>query len=324
MMRWLGLAARVSLASLTLSALGGGAMAAAAPAIEYAYDERGRLVVVADQQGNVAVYVYDAVGNIVAIRRIDSADLPGAVAIGVVTPGRGRVGTIVSIFGKGFAGTTGQNVVTFNGLPAAVSDAAPNRLTVTVPPGATSGPIRVTAPPGTATSPSPFRVLGTLTIDPPSAVVVPGGTQQFSAFEGPTPAAVLWSVNGVVGGEPTVGSISPTGVFTAPGPGLAPPPSVAVTAISRDDSALTATATVTILPPRPVLLVAHQLSVAPAVPALQRTLTTAVSLAIAEPGARAAFAPAVTVTIARGEPALAVADSVAVVIAAGHEAAEAQ
>ena len=317
-------AARSALAALTLCALAlrPPGVAAQPPAIEYAYDERGRLVVVADQQGNVAVYVYDAASNIVAIRRIESADLPGAVAIGVVTPGRGRPGTVVSIFGKGFAGTPGQNTVTFNGTPAAVTNAAPNRLTVTVPSGATSGPIRVTAPLGAATSPSPFRVLGALTIDPLSAIVVRGGTQQFSAREGLTPAAVLWSVNGVVGGEPTAGSISATGVFTAPGPALAPPPSVTVTAISRDDSALTASATVTILPPRPVLLVARLLSVAPARPVFQRTLTTAVSIAIVEPRTRAAFAPAVTLAIARGEPALPVADSVAITIDAVHGAAQ--
>lgn len=57
-----------------------------------------------------------------------------------------------------------------------------------------------------------------LTVTPNEATVVPGGTQQFTAtvtgYTG-TPT-IVWSVNGVVGGNSTVGTISSSGLFTAP------------------------------------------------------------------------------------------------------------
>src|SRR5712691_10099576 len=59
--------------------------AAQSPAIQYAYDELGRLVAVVDQQGSAAIYVYDAVGNVLSIQRFDAATLPG-VAITASSP----------------------------------------------------------------------------------------------------------------------------------------------------------------------------------------------------------------------------------------------
>ena len=284
-----------------LTAIAGGA-AAQPPAIEYAYDARGRLVVVADQQGDVAIYVYDAAGNILAIRRVDAADLPGAVGISVVTPDRGKPGTVVSIFGKGFSPAASQNVVTFNGAPAIVRTAAPNRLTVTVPAGATSGPLRVVAPLGTATAATPFRVLGVIAIDPAVAAVVPGGTQQFTASRDGGAAAVLWTVDGVVGGRPETGSVSTEGLFTAPGAATAAPPAVTVTAIDRDDRSLTASAVVTLLPPRPVFWLARPLSVGatPRPLAVDRSVTAAVSVTMAAPP-RPLVAPALSVAPAAPE-----------------------
>ena len=44
--------------------------AAPAQTIHYSYDAAGRLSVVADPRGDLAVYDYDAVGNLVSIRRI--------------------------------------------------------------------------------------------------------------------------------------------------------------------------------------------------------------------------------------------------------------
>lgn len=41
----------------------------------------------------MAVYVYDAVGNILTIQRIAAATLPGQVAISFVSPDRSRAGT---------------------------------------------------------------------------------------------------------------------------------------------------------------------------------------------------------------------------------------
>jgi hypothetical protein len=74
------------------------------------------------------------------------------------SPASGPVGTVVTLTGIGFTGTT---AVSFNGV------AAPNytvvsatSLTVTVPLGATTGRIAVTAPTGTVSSSANFVVMG--------------------------------------------------------------------------------------------------------------------------------------------------------------------
>ena len=56
-----------------------------------------------------------------------------------------------------------------------------------------------------------------LTISPPSTRVSPLGTRQFTAtVEGTTNTGVTWSVDGVVGGNSSVGNISTSGLYTAP------------------------------------------------------------------------------------------------------------
>jgi YD repeat-containing protein len=89
--------------------------------VNYVYDELGRLVAVIDQQGDVAKYSYDAVGNLLSIERINATGQSGAVAITLVTPNQGKVGTTVTLFGKGFSATPSQNAVAFNGTAATVT-----------------------------------------------------------------------------------------------------------------------------------------------------------------------------------------------------------
>ncbi|MGH7302106.1 MAG: IPT/TIG domain-containing protein, partial [Candidatus Rokuibacteriota bacterium] len=107
------------------------------PGVEYGYDELGRLVFVSDQTGSAAMYTYDAVGNFLAISRVDSGALTDPVVITAVLPVRGIVGTSVSVFGKGFSDVASQNAVSFNGGAATVTFATPTRLIVSVPPSAT-------------------------------------------------------------------------------------------------------------------------------------------------------------------------------------------
>jgi YD repeat-containing protein len=237
------------------------------PPVNYVYDALGRLTAVIDPQGDVGVYHYDAVGNLLSIERVTVSTLPGNVAISLVTPNQGKVGTTVAIFGKGFSGTPSQNTVTFNGTPATVTDAAPTRLVSTVPPGATTGPIALTAPLGNATSPNPFTVIsvtGPLVVTPTMALVLPNHTQQFGATLNGTPTSVLWSVNGIPGGDATIGTISPMGLYTAPST-QALAIGVTITATHAEDTFLSASATVAVIVPRPV--------------------TTAASVALAEPAA---------------------------------------
>ena len=82
-----------------------------------------------------------------------------------------------------------------------------------------------------------------------SASVEATGTQQFTAtIQGSTNTDVTWTVNGVAGGNSTLGTISNTGLYTAP----AYPPSpntVTVTATSVAEGSIAASSTVTVAAP---------------------------------------------------------------------------
>src|SRR5262245_26377654 len=97
--------------AVLLLALLAPALAQQSPGIRYVYDDLNRLITVIDPTGQVAEYVYDAVGNILEIRRSTLSDL----AIIDFTPSRGAVDTLVTIQGQGFSPTPAQNTVTFNG-----------------------------------------------------------------------------------------------------------------------------------------------------------------------------------------------------------------
>jgi YD repeat-containing protein len=249
------------------------------PPIHYVYDALNRLVAIIDRDNSAAVYIYDAVGNILAIERHDIADIPGALGITLVAPNRGTTGTAVTIYGKGFGTTPAQVSVAFNGTAATVSSVAANRIATSVPTGATTGPIAVTAPLGAALSPQSFRVLGPLTIDPTSAQIRTEGTQQFRAFaQGGAAIAAFWEVNGARGGSASAGTISADGLYTAPGV-VPSPPSVTVTARDKDDVSTAVAATVTILPP------------------IIGTVTTAASVRVASSPLSTGEAPIVAITV---------------------------
>jgi YD repeat-containing protein len=133
--------------SLALSAQG-------TDAITYVYDQLGRLVGVVDAQGDVATYTYDAVGNILSIGQGNASK----TSVIEFIPSAGAVGSSVTISGTGFSSTPSSNSVAFNGTSATVSSAAATQLVVSVPTGATSGPISVTSPSGSATSTSSYTV----------------------------------------------------------------------------------------------------------------------------------------------------------------------
>jgi YD repeat-containing protein len=269
---------------LVWNAIGVGIASAQQPAVLYVYDDLSRLVGVIDQDGNVATYTYDAVGNILRIDRFDGTGVPGPVAITLVTPARGKVGTAVQIFGKGFSPTAAQDIVAFNGVRAEVNAAEPNHIVTLVPSGAVTGPITVTSPLGSATSAVAFRVPGAIAVSPATLTIFARRTQQFTASEvGNSPASVLWSVNGIAGGNTTVGTISTEGLYTAPS--LVPlPPTVTVTATNSEDTRLSATATVTIVTPPDILLAASAVSVqiGPLL-ASDKNVTASVSVQVSAP-----------------------------------------
>ena len=101
---------------------------------------------------------------------------------------------------------------------------------------------------GKSSSSSPTTSV-TVTIAPTTATVNTGATQQFTATVGNTTnTAVSWSVNGVTGGNQTVGFISSSGLYTAPNT-VPTPATVTVTAVSQADTAVSGTAQVTITAP---------------------------------------------------------------------------
>jgi len=86
-----------------------------------------------------------------------------------------------------------------------------------------------------------------VTISPTTAYVPVSYAMQFNAtVAGTTNAAVVWTVSNVVGGDSTVGFISPTGFYTAPGSVPSPNP-VTVAATSQQDDTKSASARVTIV-----------------------------------------------------------------------------
>jgi uncharacterized protein (DUF1800 family) len=107
--------------------------------------------------------------------------------------------------------------------------------------------VTVTAPPAVA-----------VTINPAAASVQTNATQQFTAtVSNAANTAVTWQVNGVAGGNTPTGTISATGLYTAPA--AVPAGAVTVSAVSQADPTKSASASVTVTPPPIVVTI----SVAP-------------------------------------------------------------
>lgn len=124
---------------------------------QYFYDDLGQIVKVTDSSGTVIEYVYDRVGNILQIKR--SSITAGTLAVFGFSPAQGPIGQKVTIQGQAFDTTPGNNLVQFNGVAATIISATVTTLVVTVPAGATSGPVSVTVAGVTATSSNNFTVL---------------------------------------------------------------------------------------------------------------------------------------------------------------------
>ena len=92
----------------------------------------------------------------------------------------------------------------------------------------------------------PPRVSVRILISPTQATVQAGNTQFFLAtVTGTANKAVTWQVNGITGGNATLGTIDASGLYT--GPNTIPnPPTVAVTVMSQADPTKTASASVTV------------------------------------------------------------------------------
>jgi uncharacterized protein (DUF1800 family) len=127
---------------------------------------------------------------------------------------------------------------------------APNPASVTVQATSVQSPSSAGSATVTVQPPAPPPI--TVTVAPPAVTVAPSATQQFTAtVTNSANTAVTWSVNGTLGGSAAAGTISATGLYTAP---AAPPnpPSVTITATSSASASSTGTATASIVgPPNP-------------------------------------------------------------------------
>jgi YD repeat-containing protein len=173
----------------------------------YFYDETNQLVKVVDSTGIVIEYVYDAVGNILQIKRTTLSS-PGALAIFSVTPLQAGAGATITIQGQGFSTTPGNNVVTIGGLAAAVVSATATTLVVTVPTGETGGQISVTVN-GVAASSGPNLVF---VVTPPPVInsITPDGALAGKVI--PFATVTGSNLSGAVFSFPSGATVSPKDV----------------------------------------------------------------------------------------------------------------
>jgi hypothetical protein len=102
----------------------------------------------------------------------------------------------------------------------------------------------------------------TITISPPTvSVIVATSTQFQAAVSGGTNSIITWQVNGVAGGNDTVGRIDASGKYIAP-IALPSPVTVNVAAVSYEDPKLSVAAVATIVAPPKVTISPTSLTVA--------------------------------------------------------------
>ena len=208
---------------------------------QYIYDANGRLTGVIAPNGEAAIYRYDPAGNLTSIEHIGAGDF----AVLSFTPQIGTIGDQVTFTGVGLDTASS---VSFNGAPAQILSASASSLTAVVPDGATTGPITLSGVRGTVTTATAFSVVARIVISPALAEVIPGESVAFTANVIGTPdQRVTWAVNGIVGGNASIGTIDATGLYQSPSidTGL----TVTISATSQVDTAVTSSAIARLLNP---------------------------------------------------------------------------
>ena len=108
--------------------------------------------------------------------------------------------------------------------------------------------------------------------------------RQFTASEdGVASPNLVWGVNGIPGGDATVGTISAEGEYTAPAK-VPVPATVAVTVTDRDDPTISASASVNIVPRRSAVVMAGvSVSFAAGPRTVDKNLVASVTVGFASP-----------------------------------------
>src|SRR5579872_4458391 len=92
---------------------------------------------------------------------------------------------------------------------------------------------------------------GVVAIYPGTLTISPGATQQYTIYNTTSGMSVSWSVNGVTGGNATYGTISATGLYTAPS--AVPASNVVTVKATSNPSGIFGPSSVTIVQPIPSL-----------------------------------------------------------------------
>lgn len=172
-------------------------------------------------------------------------------SISSVSPSSFPVGLFtLTVNGAGFS--TGA-VVSFNGTPLPTTVVSPSRLTATgnATAAQASVPVVATMSDGTVSNTAYVSVTAapsnvTVSISPTSTPVRIKRTKLFTAtVAGTSNTAVVWKVNGIVGGNTTVGTVNTNGKYIAPNK-VPTPATVSVSATSVADPSKTATAQVVV------------------------------------------------------------------------------
>ena len=164
---------------------------------------------------------------------------PATPVITTVSPASSAAGAPVTITGTNFGATQGNSTLTFNGAAATPTSWSATSIASLVPAGAATGNVVVTVD-GVASAGVSFTVVP-VSISPRTAAVVLTQAQQFNAWV-TGGAGINWSVDGIVGGNNTIGQISLSGLYTPPSTGG----SHTVTATSAANSADSASASVAV------------------------------------------------------------------------------
>jgi hypothetical protein len=221
--------------------------------------------------GNATVGTIDSSGRYRAPATVPSPNVVTVRATSVSAPGANGAATVtvlplpsittlspsplatgiftLTVNGNGFvSGAT----VNFDGVDLPTTFVSSTKLTATGSASApkSSVPVIVTTPDGAVSNTAFVDVIAatvTVAISPTSASVRVRQTRQFTAtVQGSANTSVTWKVNGIAGGNGTIGTISSSGLYKAPTT-VPNPATVTVSATSNADTTKTATATVTVV-----------------------------------------------------------------------------
>jgi hypothetical protein len=187
--------------------------------------------------------------------------LPAITSISPSTINAGSSDTSLTVTGTGFCQ---QSTVYLSGSPlSTVFSGSSTQLSAVVPaallttPGTAPVAVVTPAPGGGTSNTVNLTIVAGVRVTPPAPTLVLNETSQFTAtVSGESDQIVTWFVNDLAGGDSTIGTISTTGLYIAPG--VVPSPAIVTikaVSVANPTKSGAASATVTLPPsdnyPRP-------------------------------------------------------------------------